>query len=80
MDQWDDGKHSGIRQFNLGEVGGQILDSINCTYDDDGDSVEGPNHGGNGGHSCVSCFYLLFSKKNFCTLIVESTRNHIQNI
>ncbi|KAK4766169.1 hypothetical protein SAY87_007811 [Trapa incisa] len=45
-DQWDDGKHSGIRQINISY--GQIIDSISCTYDDNGDAAEGSKHGGGG--------------------------------
>lgn len=55
--QWDDGKHGGIRQINLRS--GQILDSINCLYDDSGDATEGSNHGGNGGHPHVSGCILV---------------------
>ncbi|KAK4777049.1 hypothetical protein SAY86_005737 [Trapa natans] len=45
-DQWDDGKHNGIRQINISY--GQIIDSISCTYDDNGDAAEGSKHGGGG--------------------------------
>lgn len=56
--QWDDGRYSGIREINVRFA--WILDSVKFIYDDDGDTVEGSDHGGNGGDTYVSCLYFYF--------------------
>ncbi|PKI48456.1 hypothetical protein CRG98_031161 [Punica granatum] len=45
--QWDDGKHTGIRQINLRI--GCVLDSIKFIYGDNENVAEGSYHGGDGG-------------------------------
>ncbi|XP_026393625.1 jacalin-related lectin 3-like [Papaver somniferum] len=45
--RWDDGVHTGIKQLIVTHGAG--VDSIQIEYDDKGNSVWSPKHGGNGG-------------------------------
>ncbi|XP_056163356.1 jacalin-related lectin 3-like [Syzygium oleosum] len=45
---WDDGDNTGVRVIVV--KGGSAIDSITVEYDKNGSVVQGPKHGGDGGH------------------------------
>ncbi|XP_030472553.2 jacalin-related lectin 4-like [Syzygium oleosum] len=45
---WDDGDSTGVRKIIV--KGGSAIDSITVEYDKNGSVVQGPKHGGDGGH------------------------------
>ncbi|CAL0301685.1 unnamed protein product [Lupinus luteus] len=46
--RWDDGAYSTVRQLVI--VHGDEIDSIQIEYDNEGNSIWSPRHGGSGGH------------------------------
>ncbi|XP_048128151.1 jacalin-related lectin 4-like [Rhodamnia argentea] len=48
---WEDGDSTGVREIIV--KGGSAIDSITVEYDKNGSVVQGPRHGGDGGHKTL---------------------------
>ncbi|KAL3723960.1 hypothetical protein ACJRO7_036039 [Eucalyptus globulus] len=61
---WDDGHSMGVRKTII--KGGSVIDFITIEYDKNGSMVQGPKHGGDGGHLTLE-YLTLFSCHSACS-------------